>query len=103
MVDYKKKRKAGVIDEFVGKRLRSVRVSANLSQQQIAEVIGVTFQQIQKYELGKNRISAGNLYILAKFLNITLDDFYEGLEEEVIFSEIEPWRVEKKQDRKALQ
>ncbi len=53
-----------------------------MSQTTVAKALGVTFQQIQKYEKGVNRISAGRLYLLARFLGGTVADFFEGLIDE---------------------
>jgi len=50
-----------------------------LSQEQVAEAVGVTFQQLQKYETGQNRISASRLYALANLLDVAIPFFYEGL------------------------
>lgn len=68
------------IDMFVGRRVRARRLELNLSQQALAEQAGVTFQQLQKYENGANRISAGRLYDLAQALQATIQYFYEGVD-----------------------
>ena len=68
------------IDMFVGRRVRARRLELNLSQQALAEQAGVTFQQLQKYENGANRISAGRLYDLARALRATIQYFYEGVD-----------------------
>jgi transcriptional regulator with XRE-family HTH domain len=68
------------IDLFVGRRVRARRLELNLTQQALAEQAGVTFQQLQKYENGANRISAGRLYDLAQALNASIQFFYEGVE-----------------------
>ena len=70
------------IDRHLGKRLRQRRRSLGLTQQQIAEAVGVRFQQIQKYECGANRISAARLWLLAKALEAPVGAFFEGLGEE---------------------
>lgn len=69
------------IDVHVGTRLRMLRVKAKLSQQAIGKMLGLTFQQIQKYEKGTNRISASKLFELAGILDCTVQDFFTGLEE----------------------
>lgn len=61
-------RSAGDFDQDVGKRLRSRRLELGLSQETVAEALGVTFQQLQKYEKGLNRVAAGTLFKLAKIL-----------------------------------
>ena len=61
---------ANDVDVQVGQRLRELRVLAGLSQSDLAATIGLTFQQLQKYERGANRISASKLYLLARNLNV---------------------------------
>ena len=61
-------RSAGDFDAEVGKRLRARRLELGLSQESVAESLGMTFQQLQKYEKGLNRVAAGTLYKLAKIL-----------------------------------
>jgi transcriptional regulator with XRE-family HTH domain len=73
-------RKADLIDQHVGKKLRQNRRLLNMSQQDVSELLGISYQQIQKYESGVNRISAGRLYILARIMQIPVQKFYEGLE-----------------------
>ncbi len=69
------------IDLHLGKRLRRRRRLLGLTQQQVAEVVGIRFQQIQKYECGANRISAARLWQLAETLNVPISYFYDGLED----------------------
>lgn len=64
------------IDLEVGRRLRALRVARNVSQSSLAEAAGVTFQQIQKYEQGKNRISASMMCKLARKLQISPADLF---------------------------
>jgi transcriptional regulator with XRE-family HTH domain len=71
------------IDRHIGKRLRQRRRMLGQTQQQIAEVVGVRFQQIQKYECGANRISAARLWLMAKALDAPVSSFFDGLAEEV--------------------
>lgn len=66
-------------DLHVGARLRFRRKMMNLSQTDLAEALGITFQQIQKYERGANRISASKIYEAACFLGVTVTFFFEGL------------------------
>lgn len=70
-----------LIDKHVGRQLRSRRVLTGLSQEKLADAIGVTFQQVQKYERGTNRISASRLYNFSKILDVSIDYFYHGLSE----------------------
>jgi transcriptional regulator with XRE-family HTH domain len=67
------------IDVYLGKRLRRRRRLLGLTQQQLAGVVGVRFQQIQKYECGANRISAARLWQLSEALEVPIAYFYDGL------------------------
>jgi transcriptional regulator with XRE-family HTH domain len=64
-------RSANSIDEEIGRRLRARRLELALSQDHVAQAVGVTFQQLQKYEKGVNRVSASTLFALAKTLEIS--------------------------------
>src|ERR1700744_4893334 len=68
------------IDLHLGKRLRRRRRLLGLTQQQLANAVGIRFQQIQKYECGANRISAARLYQLARALQVPVGYFYDGVE-----------------------
>lgn len=68
------------IDKFVGGKIYSLRLAKGLSRQQLAKVVEVTHQQLQKYEKGTNRISVGRLVLIAKALGKNVNYFYEGLE-----------------------
>lgn len=68
------------IDRHVGGRIRERRIMLGLSQQQMADLIGVTYQQAHKYERGINRISAGRLFEIAGVLGVPVSFFYEGLD-----------------------
>lgn len=67
------------IDIAIGKRLRRRRIQLGLSQHDVASVVGVRFQQIQKYECGSNRIAASRLWLMAQALDISVAFFFEGL------------------------
>ena len=67
------------VDLHIGKRLRGRRKLLGLTQQQLALVVGVRFQQIQKYECGANRVSAARLWTLAQVLGVPVGYFYDGL------------------------
>jgi len=71
----------GEIDYHVGKRLRRRRRLLGLTQQALGEMVGIRFQQIQKYECGANRISAARLFELSEALSVPIQYFYEGLSE----------------------
>jgi transcriptional regulator with XRE-family HTH domain len=68
------------IDAYVGVRIRERRRVLGLSQSDLASALGVTFQQVQKYENGKNRISASKLYETARALRTSVAYFFDGLE-----------------------
>jgi len=67
------------VDRYVGARIRERRILLGLTQQQMAELIGVTYQQAHKYEKGINRVAAGRLYRIARSLGVQVSYFYEGL------------------------
>ena len=67
------------IDRHVGQQLRIVRIHSNLSQTELGHKVGLSYQQIQKYESGKNRMSASVLYEIANCLNVPISRFYDGL------------------------
>jgi transcriptional regulator with XRE-family HTH domain len=67
------------IDRHVASRLRARRLELGMTQQHLAQVLGVTFQQIQKYERMVNRMSVGTLYQLALELDVSVQYFFEGL------------------------
>ena len=68
------------IDKFVGSRVRARRVGLRISQTKLGDAIGVTFQQVQKYENGTNRIGARNLFKISKTLSVEVAFFFEGLD-----------------------
>ena len=67
------------IDRHVGLRIRMRRKELGVSQEKLAESIGLTFQQVQKYERAANRVSASKLWEMARALNTSISYFYEGL------------------------
>lgn len=76
-----KKEGLNEVDVFVGQRLRELRMLAGLSQSDVAAALGLTFQQLQKYERGFNRVSASRLFKLAQFFRVPVSVFFEGLDE----------------------
>ena len=82
--------RANDADRHVGARIRERRVMLGLSQQQLAVLIGVTYQQAHKYERGLNRISAGRLYDIAGVLSVPISWFFEGMEAEPAAAEMTP-------------
>ena len=67
------------VDAHVGKRIRHRRWMVGMTQQQLADKVGIKFQQIQKYETGMNRVSASRLWDIAEALGVTVSFFFEGL------------------------
>jgi transcriptional regulator with XRE-family HTH domain len=82
MAKLNKGRSTAAIDHHIGGRIRERRVMLGLTQQQLAEMIGVTYQQAHKYERGINRVSAGRLFEIARVLSAPITYFYEGIGEE---------------------
>lgn len=68
------------VDIHVGRRLRLRREILRLSQEQVANAIGVTFQQIQKYEQGRNRVSASRLFDISQVLGVPITYLFQGME-----------------------
>lgn len=67
------------VDVHVGKRVRHRRWMVGMTQQQLAEKVGIKFQQIQKYETGMNRVSASRLWDISEALDVPVGFFFEGL------------------------
>ena len=70
-------RSINAVDICIGARMRERRLALNLSQAGLGEVLGVTFQQVQKYEGGKNRVSAARLFEICRILNLSLSSMFE--------------------------
>lgn len=68
------------IDRAVGQRIRWRRREMKLTQEKLGEILDLTFQQVQKYEKGVNRVSAGRLYEIASVLDVPVGYFFEGLD-----------------------
>jgi len=64
---------------MVGNRVRIRRMLIGMSQERLGDLLGITFQQVQKYEKGINRIGAGRLFEIARILDVPIDFFYEGV------------------------
>lgn len=73
---------AHLVDVHVGKRIRQRRWLVGMTQQKLAERVGIKFQQIQKYETGANRVSASRLWDIADALEVDIAFFFEGLRDE---------------------
>ncbi|MBI1251979.1 MAG: helix-turn-helix domain-containing protein [Alphaproteobacteria bacterium] len=72
-------RTATEVDRRIGQRVRMRRLELGMSQERLAELLGVTFQQVQKYEKGVNRIAASRLFFIADSLAVPISHFYEGV------------------------
>lgn len=72
------------VDVHVGKRVRHRRWMVGMTQQQLGDIVGIKFQQIQKYETGMNRISASRLWDIAQALGVSISFFFEGIDEEEV-------------------
>ena len=77
MEDPDKQFSASDIDHLVGDRIRRRRILLGLTQDQLGEALGISYQQIQKYETGANRVSAGRLYLIARKLAVQPGWFFE--------------------------
>ena len=76
----KERARADDVDRHVGSRIRERRVMLGLTQQEMADLIGVTYQQAHKYERGINRLAAGRLWLIADVLGVEVGFFFEGLD-----------------------
>jgi DNA-binding XRE family transcriptional regulator len=65
------------VDKYIGNRIRERRLALQMGQAEIASILGVSFQQIQKYEKGMNRVSAARLFDICKVLNVPLSSMFE--------------------------
>ena len=74
---------AADIDRHVGDRIRRRRVMLGLTQEQLGEALGISYQQIQKYETGANRVSAGRLFMISQILEVGIATLFDGLGEDV--------------------
>jgi len=73
------KKSTGSIDIEIGSRVRMRRISVGMSQEKLGDMLGLTFQQVQKYEKGTNRISVGRLVDIAKILGVDIHFFFDGV------------------------
>lgn len=69
------------IDAYVGAQIKQRRTAVGMSQTELANHLGITFQQVQKYEKGSNRVSASRLYEIAELLGVKLESFFVGVED----------------------
>ena len=77
-----KKRKSNSLDDIIGEKVRLLRRKVHMPQRELGEAVGITLQQIQKYETGKNRISVGTLYEMAHYFEVEIGYFFEDIENE---------------------
>ena len=82
---------AKTVDTHVGQRIRDKRNERGMSQTEVANALGVTFQQVQKYERGTNRVGASRLFDLSRILSVPVQYFFEGLNNQ-------PTPIEKEDD-----
>ena len=73
-------KRIGTVDDHVGQRVRDRRLSLSMSQDKLGNALGISFQQVQKYEVGTNRIAAGRLWDIARVLEVDVGYFFEGIE-----------------------
>lgn len=76
------KRDPNFVDRHVGNRVRMRRLLVGMSQEKLGELLGITFQQVQKYEKGSNRVSASRLYQISRVLGVPVQYFYDELKED---------------------
>jgi transcriptional regulator with XRE-family HTH domain len=76
------KRDPNFVDRHVGNRVRMRRLLVGMSQEKLGELLGITFQQVQKYEKGSNRVSASRLYQIGRVLGVQVQYFYDELKED---------------------
>jgi transcriptional regulator with XRE-family HTH domain len=107
-------KRSTAFDEHVGARIRQLRELRGLTQSGLGQGLGVSFQQLQKYERAGNRISAGRLFEVARILNVEIGYFFEGLDDKTpsgagppqrddaseLFAQI--WSIEDSRVRKRL-
>lgn len=77
-------RKSGPLDAMVGAKIRMFRINRGMSQTALAERVGVSFQQVQKYEKGANRVGASRLSQIASVLGITVGELFESSQEKIV-------------------
>lgn len=77
------------IDKIIGQKIKAKRIKAGISQRKLGEALNLTFQQIQKYEYGVNRVSAGKLYKISKALNVPISYFFPQIHKITNFEELQ--------------
>lgn len=89
------------IDEHLAKKLQQFRISAGVTQEELGDLVGVTMQQIQKYEMAKNRICASRLFEFAQLLDKPIQAFFDGLKADRSYYNYD-FQTEKKRAKKDL-
>jgi len=82
--------KISPMDVFIGERIREERLKLGLSQEKLGELVGLTFQQIHKYEIGLNRISASKLYEISQTMEKPMKIFFDDFEDDELFFNFKP-------------
>jgi transcriptional regulator with XRE-family HTH domain len=77
-------RVTNAVDRHIGNQVRARRLAIGMTQEKLADLLGITFQQVQKYEKGVNRIAASRLYEITQALDVSVAYFFEGLAEQVV-------------------
>jgi transcriptional regulator with XRE-family HTH domain len=85
-----KANKISPMDVFIGERIREERLKSGLSQEKLGELVGLTFQQIHKYEIGLNRISASKLYEISQTMEKPMKIFFDEFEDDELFFNFKP-------------
>lgn len=80
---------ASEVDRLVGDRIRRRRILMGLTQDQLGEALGISYQQIQKYETGANRVSAGRLYLISKSLDVSPGWFFDPIKSDATSSDFD--------------
>jgi transcriptional regulator with XRE-family HTH domain len=74
-------KRASLRDKYIGSRLQLVRYGKGITQQQLSKALKISFQQVQKYETGSNRVAATRLYEIARYFDVPMTFFFEGIEQ----------------------
>lgn len=77
-------KKAGLLYRYIGSKIKAKRVSLGLSQSNLGKILDVSFQQIQKYETGLNRIPVSSLFVLSKAFSVSIDYFFEDFNRKLL-------------------
>ncbi len=84
------------VDVEIGSRVRDARLAKNMTQTELGKAIGISFQQVQKYEKGTNRISGSRLWMLSKVLDVPIVYFFDGIEGEDLAAAAAPDALEQR-------